>query len=270
MSARPLHETAAESLATDATPLDRPGHAHGSPVLADHAVAIRGSRIEAVGPAAALASSIRRLRSHPLPDHLLIPGLINAHTHAAMILLRGAGDDLRSSAGSKTASGPWSASSSATTSSIDGTVLACREMLLGGVTCFSDMYFFPEATARAALAMGMRAVLGIIVFDFATRPTGSGPGDYLSKGLALRDETTGPVEPELHAFAACAVHHFRRHLRRVASLAAELQLPIATHLHETAGEIDDSLDQYGHAPDRATRESSGSSDPTSLRSMAST
>ena len=218
-----------------------------SPVLTDHALAIRGQRIEAIGPAAALAQQYPQAQAEVLPGHLVFPGLVNAHSHAAMTLLRGAGDDLPLKRWLEERIWPLERELVSDEFVYDGAVLACREMLLGGVTCFSDMYFFPEATARAALVMRMRAVLGIVVFEFPTA-YGTGPGDYLSKGLALRDEmreqpslgfTLSPHAPYTTSDDS---------LRRVASLAAELQLPIATHLHETADEIVDSVAQFGVRP----------------------
>ena len=219
----------------------------GSPVLENHALAIRGQRIEAIAPVAALAQRFPQAPVEDLPGHLLIPGLVNAHCHAAMTLLRGIGDDLPLRRWLEDRIWPLERQLVSDEFVYDGALLACREMLLGGVTCFSDMYFFPEATARAALVMRMRAVLGIIVFEFPTA-YGAGPGDYLSKGLALRDEmrdqsclafTLSPHAPYTTTDAT---------LRRVASLAAELQLPVATHLHETADEIVESVTQHGMRP----------------------
>jgi len=218
-----------------------------SPVLKDHAVAIRGPLIEAVGPAAALAEQYPQAQREELPGHLLVPGLVNVHTHAAMSLLRGAGDDLPLKRWLEERIWPLERELVSDDFVYDGTVLACREMLLGGVTCFSDMYFFPEATARAALAMQMRAVLGIIVFEFPTA-YGSGPADYLSKGLALRDEMRDQPSLSFTLSPHAPYTTSDQSLRRVASLAAELQLPIATHLHETAAEIDESLAHYGMRP----------------------
>lgn len=218
-----------------------------SPVLVDHMLAIRGERIEAIAPAAALAQQHPQAPVEELPGHLLIPGLVNAHSHAAMTLLRGIGDDLPLRRWLEERIWPLERQLVSDEFVYDGALLACREMLLGGITCFSDMYFFPEATARAAQVMRMRAVLGIIVFEFPTA-YGAGPGDYLSKGLALRDEmrdqpclafTLSPHAPYTTTDAT---------LRRVASLAAELQLPVATHLHETADEIVESIAQHGMRP----------------------
>ncbi len=219
----------------------------GSPVLTDHAVALRGSRIEAVEPIAVLAARFPGAAVESRPQHLLIPGLVNAHTHAAMSLLRGAGDDLSLKTWLEERIWPLEQALVSDEFVHDGALLACREMLLGGITCFSDMYFFPEATARAALSMRMRAVLGIIVFEFPSA-YGSGAADYLSKGLAMRDALAD--QPLLgfslspHAPYTVSDESFRR----IASLAAELDLPIITHLHETASEVDESIARHGVRP----------------------
>lgn len=218
-----------------------------SPVLTDHAVAVRAGLIESIGPTRELAARFPAATVEALPGHLLIPGMVNAHSHAAMSLLRGAGDDLPLKRWLEERIWPLEQQLVSDEFVFDGSVLACREMLLGGITCFSDMYFFPEATARAALVMGMRAVLGIVVFEFPSA-YGSGPGDYLSKGLALRDEMRDQASLGFTLSPHAPYTNSDDSLRRIASLAAELQLPVATHLHETAAEIAESVAKFGMRP----------------------
>ncbi|HEX6690826.1 MAG TPA: TRZ/ATZ family hydrolase, partial [Burkholderiales bacterium] len=129
----------------------------------------------------------------------------------------------------------------------DGTLLACAEMLRGGVTCFNDMYMFPEATFEAAAAAGMRVALGIIVIEFPT-PYASDAADYLRKGLALRDRLR---DRPLASF--CLAPHAPYTVsdatfRQVGTLAAELDLPVHVHLHETADEVARSLSEHGVRP----------------------
>jgi 5-methylthioadenosine/S-adenosylhomocysteine deaminase len=129
----------------------------------------------------------------------------------------------------------------------DGTLLACAEMLRGGITCFNDMYFFPEAAGRAALAAGMRAALGIIALEFPTSYAADA-NDYIAKGLAARDELK---EEPLLSF--CMAPHAPytvsdKTLAKVVTIAEELDLPIHVHVHESRHEIEDSLAQHKVRP----------------------
>jgi 5-methylthioadenosine/S-adenosylhomocysteine deaminase len=129
----------------------------------------------------------------------------------------------------------------------DGTALACAEMLRGGITCFNDMYFFPQAALEAAQAAGMRVALGLIVVDFPT-PYASDPADYLRKGFELRDRSR---EDPLVSF--CLAPHAPYTVsdptfRQIATFAAELDLPVHVHLHETEHEIERSLAEHGVRP----------------------
>jgi 5-methylthioadenosine/S-adenosylhomocysteine deaminase len=216
-------------------------------LLTDHAVILRGDTVDAVLPAAEAIARHPQAPRTDLPDHLLIPGLVNLHCHAAMALLRGAGDDLPLERWLRERIWPLEAKLVSDDFVYDGAVLACREMLCGGVTTFNDMYFFPEATARAALDIGMRAVVGILAFDFPSA-YGSGPDDYLRKGLALRDALRH--EPMIgFALAPHAPYTVSDGpLREIAKLAAELQLPVHTHVHETASEVAESVSKYGMRP----------------------
>ena len=216
-------------------------------VLSDHALVVRAGRIEALLPAAQALERYPQARRTALPRHLLIPGLVNLHTHSAMSLLRGAADDLPLGRWLTERIWPLEGALMSDAFVYDGTVLACIEMLRGGITTFNDMYFFPEATARAALATGLRARVGIIVIDFPSA-YGSGPSDYLAKGLALRDAlrheptvgfTLAPHAPYTVSDPA---------LEDVARLAAELQLPIHMHVHETAQEVSEHLTRHGVRP----------------------
>jgi 5-methylthioadenosine/S-adenosylhomocysteine deaminase len=216
-------------------------------VLTDHAVVIRGDLIEAILPCAEALRLYPQARRTDLPDHLLIPGLINLHSHAAMALLRGAGDDLPLERWLHERIWPIEGALMSEEFVYDGAVLACREMLRGGVTTFNDMYFFPQATARAALEMGMRAVLGILVIDYPSA-YGSGPADYLNKGMALRDSLRHES-----SIGFCLAPHAPYSVsddafREVVKLAAELQLPVHMHVHETAREITDHVARYGVRP----------------------
>ncbi|MEZ5729500.1 MAG: amidohydrolase family protein [Burkholderiaceae bacterium] len=153
--------------------MDRHGHAR-APLLERHSVAIAGDRIAAIGPRAQIRARHPDVEPVALAGHLLIPGLVNLHTHAAMSLLRGIGDDLSLHRWLQERIWPTEGKLVSPSFVYDGSLLACREMLLGGITCFNDMYFYPEETARAAALLGMRARVGIIVIDFPSA-YGTGP-----------------------------------------------------------------------------------------------
>jgi 5-methylthioadenosine/S-adenosylhomocysteine deaminase len=215
--------------------------------LERHAVAVRDGRIEAVLPMAEAAQRFAQYARVDLPGHALIPGLVNAHTHAAMALMRGIADDLPLMRWLQEHVWPVEAKHVSAEFVRDGTLLACAEMLRGGVTCMNDMYFFPEAALEAALAAGMRAALGLIVIDFPSAYA-SDPDQYLAKGLALRDQWR--EHPQL---SFCLAPHAPYTVsdatfRKVAQLAAELDLPVHVHVHETVEEVERSLAEHGVRP----------------------
>ena len=209
-------------------------------VLRDHAVVLADERIEEILPSRQARLRYPRARRLELPGHVLIPGLINLHTHAAMALMRGLGDDLGLMEWLNQHIWPTEMRLASPDFVHDGTLLACAEMLRGGVTCFNDMYFFPEAAARAALGAGMRAALGIIVIDFRSLYA-TDALDYLSKGLSTRDALK--QEPLL---SFCLAPHAPFTVsdavfERVAVYADELDLPVHIHVHETDEEIRESI-----------------------------
>ena len=216
-------------------------------VLEDHCVAVRGGVIEAVLPRAAAAARFSSYENVPLDEHVLIPGLVNAHTHAAMSLMRGLADDLPLMRWLEERIWPAEMKHVSPQFVQDGTLLACAEMLRGGVTCFNDMYFFPDAALEAALEAGMRVSMGMIVLELPSA-YGSDPDDYLAKGLALRDRWR---EHPLVSF--CLAPHAPYTVSdasflKIAKLAAEVEVPVHIHLHETAGEIARSLGEHGVRP----------------------
>ena len=216
-------------------------------VLAAHAVVIDGERILAVLPAADAAIRYPDAPRVHLPDHALIPGLVNLHTHAAMTLMRGMADDRALMDWLQNHIWPVEAQLVSDEFVYDGTLLACAEMLRGGITCFNDMYFFPEAAARAALRAGMRAALGIIAIEFRSAYA-SDAQDYLAKGMALRDTLR---DEALLSFCLAPHAPFTvsdATFAQIATYAGELELPVHIHIHETAQEISDSLAQHGVRP----------------------
>ncbi len=216
-------------------------------VLDDHAVAIDAGRIVAVLPAAQALQRFEPRDVVRLDRHVLIPGLVNLHCHAAMTLMRGIADDLPLMAWLQGHIWPAEARHVSDEFVHDGSLLAIAEMLRGGVTCVNDMYFYPEATARAALRAGIRATLGMIAIEFPSAYAADAMG-YLQKGLATRDAYRGE---SLLGFSLAPHSPYTvgdEMLKRIAVLAEELDLPIHCHVHETREEIEQGVAQHGVRP----------------------
>ncbi len=220
----------------------------GDPILENHAIVMNDGKIIALLPEAEALARYQPRQHHQRSDHhLIIPGLINAHTHAAMSLFRGLADDLPLMRWLNDhiwpAEGRWVGPEFVA----DGSRLAIAEMLRGGITCFNDMYFFPNHTAEVAAAAGMRAVVGLIVIDFPSA-WGSGPQEYLQRGSELLEQLR--AHPTLHAALAPHAPYSvaDEALRAVVALANREQLPMHIHLHETAEEIALSIERYGVRP----------------------
>ncbi len=216
-------------------------------VLTDCAVAIKGDSIVAVGLANELESQFAAAEVLDLPDHAILPGLINAHGHAAMSLMRGYADDKPLMEWLEKHIWPAEQQWVSEEFVSDGSRLAIAEMLASGTTCFSDMYFYPEKTAAVALEAGMRAQITFPVLDFPT-VWAQDADEYLRKGIALHDQYRsqplvnvgfGPHAPYTVSNAP---------LNKITTYAEELQAPIQIHLHETAEEVSTSVEKYGLRP----------------------
>ncbi len=216
-------------------------------VLSDHAIALHGGRIVELLPSDMARAKHADAEQVDLPGQLLIPGLVNAHTHAAMSLFRGLADDLPLMTWLNEhiwpAEGRWVGEEFVA----DGTALAAAEMLRGGTTCFNDMYFFPDVTARVCAAAGLRAVVGLIVIDFATA-WAEDIDAYFDKGIKVHDAWR--ADPLIHvAFAPHAPYSVSDGpLQRVQLLADELDIPVHIHLHETRDEIEQGIASHGRRP----------------------
>jgi 5-methylthioadenosine/S-adenosylhomocysteine deaminase len=215
--------------------------------LVDHALLVDAGRIVAVLPSAEADAQYAPRSRVRLPTHVLLPGLVNAHTHTAMTLLRGVADDVPLQTWLTEHIWPREARFVSPEFVHDGALLGAAEMLRGGVTCCNDMYFFPEAAARAYQAAGLRAVLGIAVLDFPTAYAADADG-YLQAGLAARDAfkhaprltfTMAPHAPYTVSDAT---------FEKIVTYARQLDLAIQTHLQETAAERDDSLRERAMTP----------------------
>lgn len=216
-------------------------------VLEDHAVVIDGGRIAAVIPTDDLEARYPGAERIELPERVLIPGLINMHTHSAMALLRGLADDLPLMRwlheniwpAEKIIMGPDYVRA--------GTRLAMAEMLRAGTTCFNDHYFFPDVTAEAAVSAGMRSVIGMPVIGFPT-PWAETEDEYFRRGLEVHrrfaDEPMAGISFVPHAPYSVGDDAFRR----IARLAEELDIVVHLHLLEAPGEIESSREEHGLHP----------------------
>ena len=215
-------------------------------VLEDHALVVTGGRIADIVPADFARQAYRARETITLPRHAVTPGLVNAHTHAAMSLLRGLADDLPLMDWLQNHIWPAEGTHVSRQFCEDGVRLACAEFVRGGITCFNDMYFFPDATAEVASAAGLRCAVGLIVLDFPT--AWAQPGEYVHKGLELHDRLKS--EPLVRTvFAPHAPYTVSDGpLREVRKYANELGIPIHIHVHETAGEVATALAGDGRRP----------------------
>ncbi len=217
--------------------------------LESHAVAIRDGNIVALMPTEEALEHYQADQVIHCDNHALLPGFINAHTHAAMNLLKGIADDLPLMEWLQEhiwpAEGRWLSESFVR----DGTRLAIAEMIRSGTTTFNDMYLFPDIAAECAAQAGIRAAIGVVVIDFPT-PWARDANEYISKGMALYDQLKGDplISIQLAPHAPYTVSD--EPLQHIATLANELDLPVHIHLHETASEVADAQEQSGMRPIR--------------------
>jgi len=182
-----------------------------------------------------------------LENHALLPGLINCHTHAAMTLMRGIADDVPLMNWLQNHIWPLEQKWMSEAFVKDGTDLAIAEMILGGTTCFNDMYFFPEITAGQAIHHGIRAKVGLIVIDFPS-VWAQNSEEYIEKGLALHDQLRLSNLCST-AFAPHAPYSVSDEpLQKIRTLADELELSIHIHVHETQHEVEQAQTQSGQRP----------------------
>ncbi len=216
-------------------------------VLEDHGVLVENGCIAAVSPAGELAEAHPDATVTRLPDHALMPGLVNIHTHSAMALMRGLADDLPLMRWLEEHIWPTEQRWVGAEYVRVGTDLAMAEMLAGGTTCFNDNYFFPDVTAAAADRAGMRASIGIPIISVPTAWAQT-EDEYFRRGLDMHQQL---LEMPLvsSAFAPHAPYTVTDEaFHRIRSLAEEMEIPVHLHLLETAGEIQGSHDQYGLSP----------------------
>jgi len=216
-------------------------------VFEHHALVIQQGVIIDITPSDSVFEQYDATTIQSLDDHCLMPGLINNHTHAAMSLFRGLADDLPLMTWLNDHIWPAEAKWVSDSFVEAGSELAIAEMIRGGTTCFNDMYFFPEATARVVDRCGMRANLGMVVIEFPSA-WANDAADYLRKGQSLHDRYRQHTRIST-SYAPHAPYTVSDDtLSAIVMNAEEMDVPIHMHIHETAGEITQSIEQYDVRP----------------------
>jgi 5-methylthioadenosine/S-adenosylhomocysteine deaminase len=216
-------------------------------ILEHHSIALQGGDILEILPTDEAKTKYSPEQEHNLPSHALIPGLINAHTHAAMSLFRGMADDLPLMTWLNEHIWPAEQRWICEEFIADGSRLAIAEMLRGGTTCFNDMYFFPDITARVAADAGIRASVGLIMIDFPSA-WAADADEYIQRGLDVHDSYRNH-HLITTAFAPHAPYSVSNTpLERIRILADELNIPVHIHLYETEDEIEQSMQNHGCRP----------------------
>ena len=215
--------------------------------LEDHSIIIDENRIIDIIETKKIASLYQSDQHVQLHHHIVTPGLINAHTHAAMNLFRGFADDQPLHTWLHESIWPLEKKWVTPDFVYDGTLIACAEMLKSGVTTFNEMYFYPEAASRAIKQSGMRANIGLFVMDYPSNYANDGE-DYLMKGLEARDgwRDEALITSSLAPHAPYSVSD--KTLNQVLTYANQLNLTIHMHVHETENEILESIKQFQLRP----------------------
>lgn len=216
-------------------------------VLEGHAVAIDDGAIIEVLPRAKASAKYAPREQVDLPEHALIPGLVNAHTHNPMTLLRGLADDLPLMTWLQQHIWPVEAKVLGPEFVRDGVELAIAEMLRGGTTCCNENYFFPDAQAAAYRAHGFRARVGLPIVEFPSA-WAKDRDEYFDRALAVHDALRS--DPMVGtAFAPHAPYTVAdAAFERIRTLSDQLDVPVHLHLMETAQEVEDSRREHGLRP----------------------
>ena len=216
-------------------------------VLFDHSIVVNDKKIRDIQPTIKAHQIYEADETYQLSNHILLPGLINTHTHCAMSLLKGYADDLQLETWLNDYIWPAESKFVNYDFVLDGSELAIVEMIKGGTTTFNDMYFFPDATAEAVKSLGIRANIGLVVMEFPSNYAND-PQEYLNKGFEFRDNwrNNNLISTSIAPHAPYSVSNSTFEL--INTYAEQLNLTIHTHLHETKNEIEESIKQFGSTP----------------------
>lgn len=216
-------------------------------ILEDHALAIKGGKILSILPSKEADAKFQAGTTEKYTSHAVIPGLINSHTHISMNVFRGLADDKELMDWLTNyiwpAEGKWVSNDLV----YDASLLAMGEMIRGGITCFNDMYFFLDATAKAAELAGMRANIGMTVIDVPTAWAQT-PDEYFAKAIEFyqKYQNSELVTPTLAPHSTYTVSI--ENLQKVKDLADKYKLKINIHLQEAPSEIEQSMEKHNKRP----------------------
>lgn len=216
-------------------------------ILNGHSVVVENSRIVAVIPTAQAHQQYPEATEKLLPNHVLIPGLVNLHTHAAMTLMRGLADDTPLMVWLNDHIWPAEAKHLSEDYVFDGTELAAAEMIRSGTTCFADMYFYHDVAARAARKAGLRAALGGAIIEFPTPYAGDAEA-YIAKCLAPREEFANDSQLKLMLAPHAPYTVSDKTFGRILTIAQEADFQIMMHIHETTDELAQGERDHGCRP----------------------
>ena len=216
-------------------------------ILEQHALAIKAGKIEAILPSHSIKDEYSSRSEIHYQQHAVMPGFINSHTHLPMNIFRGLADDLTLLDWLRNYIWPAETKWVSDDMVYDGTLLAMAEMIRSGTTCFNDMYFFPEAIARAAEVSGMRAHVGMTIIDVPTAYAKT-PDEYLEKSTDFYHtyKNHDLITPTWAPHSAYTVS--LKTLEKVNDLANQMNLKINMHLQESPAEITESLEKHHARP----------------------
>lgn len=221
--------------------------------LEHHSVAVHKGEIIDVLPTAEAKTKYQASEVKDLADQALLPGFVNTHGHAAMVMFRGMADDLELMTWLNDhvwpAEGKWVSYDLVK----DGTELAAAEMIRSGTTTFSDNYFFPDAAAESVLKAGLRAQLCFPTIDFPTAWAKT-PDEHIDQGVAVMKQYKGHSHIKVTFGPHAPYSTSDEPLLRIKQLAEEHDVTIQMHVHETQGEVDDELEKRGNRPVRRLKE----------------
>jgi len=216
-------------------------------ILEHHSVIIDGDAIAAVLPTDQAARRFPEAQHIDLPHHVLLPGLINMHTHSPMTLLRGFADDLPLQVWLNDHIWPAEQRFVSPEFVADGTRLAIAEMFRAGTTCFNDNYFFPDVMADVVEQAGMRASIGLPIIELSTAWAGH-VDEYLEKAVSLLQTSRNSLLVSFTLAPHAPYSVSDKTLVELAELSLEFQVPVHMHTLETAWDIEHSLEVHGIHP----------------------